>query len=354
MSKNQRPLAFDPVVHMEAVARLLTRVTRQVGRRVSTRLIAAAEDQRLTVTQATILVEIFRGPGRTDKDLAEALGHGSPQLSLALKALLEKRLVSARANPRDGRQRLLHVAPEGEALASELNEAAIEDYYEVYTSLPPREQAVLESTVGASLMPQQESVVVALRATKFGDWGSVLAGATRVGCAELGWDESYVAQAAGAIAAIIQHPSKERHELAWVAQQGKLIVGACVLGLRRDPAAFEPDVMHCTVPMLYVLREHRRRGLGEKLLRLAIASAEEMMLYSVSLEIEDGQKDLIRLAKRLGFKAVGQVEVGFRYGQEQRWRDYSLKLTDMRKALTVSRDRASKPSKRAAKDVKRA
>jgi len=65
------------------------------------------------------------------------------------------------------------------------------------------------------------------------------------------------------------------------------------------------DDEKCRLCKLYVLREHRRQGLGRMILETAIDFASSNGYRKMELEVSEKHKDVIRLYKKLGFAKTG-------------------------------------------------
>ena len=95
------------------------------------------------------------------------------------------------------------------------------------------------------------------------------------------------------------------------------IVGYCDVTTR---AALGPALgEHAYVKNLRVLREHRRRGVGERLVRACLGHAARAYgtLDSVALEVDDDNDAAARLYARLGFAStasLGEPAALWKYG----------------------------------------
>ena len=73
---------------------------------------------------------------------------------------------------------------------------------------------------------------------------------------------------------------------------------------------------------VYVHRDHRRAGLGERVMRELIDAAREQGLHALIGAIDAGNAGSRALHERLGFAHVGTLpQVGFKFG---RWLDLAL------------------------------
>jgi phosphinothricin acetyltransferase len=96
------------------------------------------------------------------------------------------------------------------------------------------------------------------------------------------------------------------------------LLGFASWGAFRSFPAYKYSVEHS----IYVHRDARRRGLGERLLRALIERARERQLHVLVGCIDAANAGSIRLHERLGFVHSGTMrQIGFKFG---RWLDASF------------------------------
>ena len=96
------------------------------------------------------------------------------------------------------------------------------------------------------------------------------------------------------------------------------LLGFASWGAFRSFPAYKYSVEHS----IYVHRDARRRGLGERLLRALIERARERQLHVLVGCIDAANAGSIRLLERLGFVHSGTMrQIGFKFG---RWLDASF------------------------------
>jgi L-amino acid N-acyltransferase YncA len=104
----------------------------------------------------------------------------------------------------------------------------------------------------------------------------------------------------------------EDDALGEVGARGERLVGFAVVSSFRDRPAYATTVESS----VYVLREARGRGVGERLLREMVAAVRESGYHSLVARIVGENEASIRLHEKCGFTLVGtEIEVGRKHGQ---------------------------------------
>ncbi|MFY9783421.1 MAG: N-acetyltransferase family protein [Acidimicrobiales bacterium] len=107
----------------------------------------------------------------------------------------------------------------------------------------------------------------------------------------------------------------EEDEIGEVGARGEKILGFASISSFRDKPAYATTVENS----VYVHRDARSRGVGERLLSELIAAAEKSGYHSLIARIVGENAGSIRLHEKCGFTLVGtEVEVGRKHG---RWHD---------------------------------
>lgn len=107
----------------------------------------------------------------------------------------------------------------------------------------------------------------------------------------------------------------EEDGLGEIGTRGEKILGFAVVSPFRERPAYATTVENS----VYVHRGARGRGVGEKLLRELIATAQESGFHSLIARIVGENEGSIRLHEKCGFTLVGrEIEVGRKHG---RWLD---------------------------------
>lgn len=96
------------------------------------------------------------------------------------------------------------------------------------------------------------------------------------------------------------------------------LMGFATYGTFRAFAAYKYSVEHS----VYVAREGRGRGVGTRLMRRLIQSAEEQQLHALIGGIDASNQESIAFHQKLGFVHAGTIkEAGFKF---QRWLDLAF------------------------------
>ncbi len=107
----------------------------------------------------------------------------------------------------------------------------------------------------------------------------------------------------------------EEDEVGEMGARGDQILGFASLSAFRDKPAYATTVENS----VYVHRDARGRGVGERLLRDLLAAAEKSGYHSIIARIVGENASSIRLHEKCGFTLVGtEIEVGRKHG---RWHD---------------------------------
>lgn len=97
----------------------------------------------------------------------------------------------------------------------------------------------------------------------------------------------------------------------YVAVQGSQVVGWC------DAVPhWAPALKHRANLGMGILKEHRRRGMGEQLLRVVIQRASALGLKRVDLEVRADNFAAIGLYEKCGFQIDGRKKMGLCYDGE--------------------------------------
>jgi len=107
----------------------------------------------------------------------------------------------------------------------------------------------------------------------------------------------------------------EEDDLGEIGARGEKILGFAVVSPFRSRPAYASSVENS----VYVLRGARGRGVGEKLLRELVTTAQESGFHTLIARIVGENEGSIRLHEKCDFKLVGtEIEIGRKHG---RWLD---------------------------------
>lgn len=98
----------------------------------------------------------------------------------------------------------------------------------------------------------------------------------------------------------VAHLERVGQDRVWVAEEEGNVVGLFSLSVEDQQAEVEPIIISST---------HRNVGLGKRLLRFAIAEAEDLGAVVLSVKPVARNVDAIRFFHRSGFTTVGHVQL---------------------------------------------
>ncbi|RMI34140.1 MarR family winged helix-turn-helix transcriptional regulator [Nocardia stercoris] len=120
----------------------------QVGAHAAAHFAAGIAPLDLTPPQAGLLRMLIVQPGRSQRELADALGMPPSRFVKFADTLEQRGLIERRPNPDDRRLHALYLTESGTALLSRLAVAARENEEALCRSLTPDERAQLASLLG--------------------------------------------------------------------------------------------------------------------------------------------------------------------------------------------------------------
>ncbi|WP_067885570.1 MarR family winged helix-turn-helix transcriptional regulator [Nocardia vaccinii] len=115
----------------------------QVGAHAASHFAEGIAALDLSPHQASLLRLLVTGPGRSQRELAEALGMPPSRFVPLADTLEERGLIERRRSPRDRRLHAVHLTPAGRKLLSELSIAARANEDELCAALSSDERALL-------------------------------------------------------------------------------------------------------------------------------------------------------------------------------------------------------------------
>ncbi|MUN41580.1 MarR family winged helix-turn-helix transcriptional regulator [Actinomadura litoris] len=120
----------------------------QLGAHAAGRFAERIDGLDLTPAQAGLLRLVADTPGRSQRELADALGMPPSRFVPFADELEERGLIERRRNPRDRRLYALHLTDSGVALLAELREAAAAHEQQICQALSPDERRQLRTLLG--------------------------------------------------------------------------------------------------------------------------------------------------------------------------------------------------------------
>ena len=239
-----------------------------------------------TLTEARILFELSHRDGLTASDIGRELGLDAGYLSRVLARLEQQGLIEKVRSDNDGRQRLLHLTPEGINAATILDQRSRDEVSEMLNDLSEEEQQrllkamqVIESTLTTGF---KFSEPFFLRQHEPGDMGWITHRHGILYTQEYGWDQHFEALVAQIVSDFINNynPARER---CWIAEMNGEIVGS----------VFVVQSSEIVAKLRLLLVEPKARGLGlgtrlvEECIRFARRSGyQKLMLWTNSVLVE--------------------------------------------------------------------
>lgn len=230
--------------------------------RFYTRAIGTLEEGLLhttfTLPEARVLYEISLRRQITPSEIAATLRLDLGYISRILRTFSDRRLITRKPSPSDGRQSLLCLTRSGEKAADELNQRANEQVHEMISPFTTDERNrlidamnTIESLLGDSR--SQLSRPYVLRPHRPGDMGWVVERHGSLYAQEYDWDERFEGLVARITADFIDHFDPAR-EQCWIADRDGERLG-CVF-LVKDADAIQ------TARLRLLLVEPCARGIG--------------------------------------------------------------------------------------------
>ena len=258
-----------------------------------------------SLTEARILFELAHRDNLTASDLCLELGLDPGYLSRILARLEQQGLINKVRSENDGRQRLLHLTPEGQRVFALLDQRSRDEVTEMLADLGEENQRLL-----LKAMRTVESVLDKGKGFKFsepfilrphepGDMGWVTHRHGVLYAQEYGWDERFEALVAQIVADFINNfkPARER---CWIAEMGDEIVGS----------VFVVEASETVAKLRLLLVEPKARGLGlgtrlvEECIRFARRSGyKKLMLWTNNVLVPARH-----IYQKTGFTLVDQEE----------------------------------------------
>ncbi|MDW6021183.1 helix-turn-helix domain-containing GNAT family N-acetyltransferase [Mesorhizobium sp. BAC0120] len=271
------------------------RVLFELGHRTSRAAPQFAGEQEFAAS-ATVL-----SAGPAASEIAEELRLDPAYLTRILRKFEAAGLIDVRADPADGRRRIIALTASGEAELGELQAAANKDVARLIQSLPDEKlhelSHALQKTAELLGGPAREKPQLILRPHRAGDVGWVVYRQAVLYAEEYGWDLTYEALVAEIGASFIRNfvPGKE---FCWIAELDGVRAGAVFLVRKSEEEA--------QLRLLHVEREARGLGIGSKLVAQCMETARRVGYRKMVLWTNDVLADARRIYERAGFKLVSE------------------------------------------------
>ncbi|MQB01239.1 MAG: GNAT family N-acetyltransferase [Actinobacteria bacterium] len=278
------------------------RVTRlRAFNRFYTRLLGLLRDGLLdtpySLAESRVLFELGTSEATSPSHLAEQLQVNLGYASRVLSGLKERGLVRAETSPDDGRRQIVSLTSHGREAFRLLDEGASEQVRRLLSALSDDAQDRLMSSIAVieSLLGENASPVVTLRAPVSGDYGWVVQRHGELYAQEYGWDETFEALVARIVADYVDERDPKR-DAAWIAEVNGERVG-CVFCMKK-----EADVAQLRI--LLVEPSARGMGIGARLVEECVRFARRAGYKQMMLWTNDVLVDARRIYERVGFRLV--------------------------------------------------
>ncbi len=239
-----------------------------------------------SLTEARILFELGHSEQVKASGLCRELGLDAGYLSRILARLEQQGLIAKVRSDSDGRQRLLHLTPEGEKTAALLDQRSREEVSEMLSDLSEEERLrllkAMQTIEGVFDRGLKFSEPFVLRPHEPGDMGWVTHRHGVLYAQQYGWDERFEALVAQIVADFINNynPARER---CWIAEMDGEIIGSIFLVQSSETVA--------KLRLLLVEPKARGMGLGTRLVQECIRFArrsgyQKIVLWTNSVLVE--------------------------------------------------------------------
>jgi DNA-binding MarR family transcriptional regulator/N-acetylglutamate synthase-like GNAT family acetyltransferase len=307
-------LQFDPATAIKRAIRIFARFQANLDRAVS--------KKKQSPTERRVLLELLANPGSTDAQVGRALALERSLLSRTLKQLIVEGLIRGVQSSRHRAQRLLSLTEEGLNLANVIDKDLDRAIREVFGKLPRDDEDQLlkasGATISADLNGDPEHGEVKIRPVGLRDYSPIFGLLTFGGHTEYQWSDPYISSVSLMIHQFIKRQLSE-HPMGWVAYRGKRLVGVCLL-------LSSEDALNASIGALHVVPDLRRRTIGSTLLGLATSQALTLTMSRVTAVASERQFGANRTFLSAGFIRSKDKDVDYRYGKQDTWRNFELKL----------------------------
>jgi DNA-binding MarR family transcriptional regulator/N-acetylglutamate synthase-like GNAT family acetyltransferase len=263
-----------------------------------------------SLTEARILFELGHGEHVTASGLCRELGLDAGYLSRILTRLEQQGLIAKVRSDSDGRQRLLHLTPEGEQTFALLDQRSREEVSEMLSELSEADRQrllqAMQTIEGIFDRGLKFSEPFVLRPHEPGDMGWVTHRHGVLYAREYGWDERFEALVAQIVSDFINNynPARER---CWIAEMDGEIIGSVFLVQSSETVA--------KLRLLLVEPRARGMGLGTRLVQECIRFARRCGYQKIVLWTNSVLVEARHIYKKSGFTLV-EEEPHHSYGHD--------------------------------------
>ncbi|WP_050784129.1 bifunctional helix-turn-helix transcriptional regulator/GNAT family N-acetyltransferase [Acidovorax delafieldii] len=302
---------------VKAVRRFNRFFTRRAG------VLAPYLGSPLSLTEVRVLYELAHRKTPVASELARDLGLDGGYLSRILRRFEAAGWLRRSASPRDARQSVLALTPEGRDTFEPLQQRSRDEAAALLAPLPPAHQQELvaameriEALLDPAHAAQAPTRLAVLRDLQPGDIGWVVQQHGEIYWREYGWDSRFEALVAD-IAAQFVRKFQPAWEKAWIAELGGERVGA-VFVVRKSATTAQ-------LRMLILSPQARGLGLGARLTDECIAFARAKGYRKMVLWTNSCLTTARSIYARRGFR-LEKSEAYEGFGQSLVGETWSLKL----------------------------
>jgi DNA-binding MarR family transcriptional regulator/GNAT superfamily N-acetyltransferase len=263
-----------------------------------------------SLTESRIVYELAHRENLTAAQLCSELGLDAGYVSRTLARFEQQGLVERVRSENDGRQRLLHLTPEGQSAFALLDRRSHDEIAEMLSELGEEEQQQMLNAMRTIETVLQKGLKFSepyiLRSHEPGDLGWVVHRHGALYAQEYGWDERFEALVAQIVADFINHyqPARER---CWIADMNGEIVGSVFVVQSSETVA--------KLRLLLVEPKARGMGLGGRLVDECIRFARRTGYHKLTLWTNDVLVAARHVYEKKGFTLVKR-EAHHSFGHE--------------------------------------
>ncbi|HEV8581899.1 MAG TPA: bifunctional helix-turn-helix transcriptional regulator/GNAT family N-acetyltransferase [Thermoanaerobaculia bacterium] len=290
------PVSQTTTSRVAAVRRFNRFYTRQIGALREGHL-----SSPFSLTEVRVLYELAHRETSTATDLAAALGLDPGYLSRTLQRFRQRRLITQKASPEDGRQRLLSLTALGRRTFEDLDARASQEIQQMLARLSMTDQQrVVEAmrTIEGRLGERDEpKVPYFLRPHRPGDLGWVVQRHGELYAEEYGWNEEFEALVARIAAQFIERLDPRR-ERCWIAEREGERVGCVFLAAKSKTAA--------QLRLLLVEPSARGLGIGKRLVEECDRFARQAGYRKITLWTQSVLGAARHIYEQAGYRLVSE------------------------------------------------
>jgi len=255
-----------------------------------------------TLAEGRVLYELAKNGEQTAAEIGRSLKMDKAHLSRILARFTKRNLVSGRASPGHGRQRLISLTPAGHQAFAALDRGSQSQIEELLAPLgaDTRQQLVSSMRQIYDILDndKQRHSDVVYRNLRPGDVGWITHRQAVLYHEEYGWDWTYEGLVCDILGKFVANFDPAR-EAAWVAERAGNIAGSVFLVKSEDPAVAK-------LRLLYVEPSARGLGIGRELVAMCIDRARQLGYRQIKLWTNDILVSARRIYEAAGFRLIEQ------------------------------------------------